>query len=212
MFATDRDLLALEPNLFKDIAWAGQRLILCTGSIAGTTLTIAPGDADFATAQVAPGHVALVDGIAYEVVEVLTSTTATISRLRPDPTGPVLPPDAGTGLVVSISSFAPQLNLVHNQVLRLLDIEPTDPDALPNESSITNPRALIPIECVTTLHLIYTAAAALATPASTLWHRVAHYRGRIAEERPRVAALIDLDNDGHPDATRRLSTFALLRA
>jgi hypothetical protein len=212
MFATDRDLLALEPSLFRDIAWTGQRLLSCSGDVAGTTLTITPSGADFAAAGIAPGHIALVNGTAYEVVEVLTGTTATISRLRTDPAGPVIPPDEGTGLPVSISTFAPQLRTVHDQLLRLLDIEPSDPAALPNESSITNTRALILIESLTALHLIFTAAAALAAPGSTLWHRVAHYRQRITEERPHVAALLDLDSDGLPDATRRLSTFALLRS
>lgn len=212
MFATDRDLLTLEPNLFKDIAWAGQRLISCTGSVVGATLTISPTSADFATAQVAPGHIVLVDGISYEIVEVLSPTTATISRLRPDPAGPLLPPEPGAGLAVSLATFAPQLAAVHDQLLRLLDIEPGDPDAFPAEANITNPRALAPIEAVAALHLIFTAAAALATPGSSLWARVAHYRQRLTEERPRAAALLDLDNDGAPDATRRLSNFALNRA
>jgi hypothetical protein len=212
MFATDRDLLALEPSLFKDIAWAGQRLISCLGSSSGNTLTITPAEADFATASIGPGHVVTVNDITYEVVEVLTGTTATISRLRADPEGPVLPPEAAAGKPVQLSTFAPQLQTVHDQLLRLLDIEPSDPDASPAEADITNPRALTPIAAVTTLHLIYAAAAALAIPGSTLWHRVTYYRHRITEERPRIAALIDLNGDGLPDATRRLSTFALLRA
>jgi hypothetical protein len=212
MFARDRDLLALEPNLFKDIAWAGQRLISCIGSVAGDTLTIAPVNADFATAQITSGHVVLVDGVTYEVVEVLSATTATISRLRADPSGPTLPPDAGSNLAVSLATFVPQLATVHNQLLRLLDIEPGDPDAFPAEANITNPGALAAIEAVGALHLIFTAAAALAPPGSSLWTRVAHYRARITEERPRAAVLLDLDGDGAPDATRRLSTFALLRA
>jgi hypothetical protein len=212
MFAQDRDLLALEPNLFKDIAWTGQRLIACTGSVSGTTLTITPGDTDFTTAGIMPGHIVLVDGIPYEIVQVLTSTAATISILRADPAGPILPPAATVSAPETIPSPAPQIAIAHAQLLRLLDIEPGDPNASPSESSITNPGALVLVECLAALHLILTAAAALATPGSTLWIRAAHYRERIAHERPRVAALIDLDGDGRPDATRRLSTFALLRA
>ncbi|MFG0260543.1 MAG: hypothetical protein ACF8LK_09355 [Phycisphaerales bacterium JB041] len=47
MFATDRDLLVLEPSLVRDIGWVGQRLARGSGDIAGTTLTMTVQDVGF---------------------------------------------------------------------------------------------------------------------------------------------------------------------
>ena len=67
MFATDRDLLALEPNLFRDVGWVSQRLVVGTGSISGTTLTMSAQDVAFDGAGVGAGSVVVVDSAAYEV-------------------------------------------------------------------------------------------------------------------------------------------------
>src|SRR5689334_13428715 len=91
MFATDRDLLLIEPNLFRDAGIAGQRLLKGTCDISGTTLTLTAQDVDLAAANIGPGHVALVDGTPYEVLTRLTSTTATVSRPRASTTDPAQP-------------------------------------------------------------------------------------------------------------------------
>ncbi len=59
MFALDRDLLALEPNLFRDAAWAGQRVVSGVGDVAGETLTLLTQDVDFEGGLV---HVRAKDG------------------------------------------------------------------------------------------------------------------------------------------------------
>src|SRR3954470_14123560 len=68
MFASDRDLLAMEPNLFRDVGWVGQRLVSGTGGVAGTTLTLTAQDVDFEDGGVGAGCVVLVDGAPYEVL------------------------------------------------------------------------------------------------------------------------------------------------
>jgi len=40
MFASDRDLLVLEPALLRDVSWNGQRVLSTTGVLNGTTLAI----------------------------------------------------------------------------------------------------------------------------------------------------------------------------
>ncbi len=214
MFATDRDLLVLEPNLFRDVAWAGQRLVSATGSISGATLTLSQFDVDLASAGVTAGHVATVDGVSYEVLTRLSPASATVSRLRAGTTDPALPPSPASGRPVTIASFRPQIALIHHQVLRMLGIEPMDPPALgrPTETSITNPDALARLEALGALHLILAAAAALEPPGGPLGARADLYRARFGDERQRAAARIDLDGDGLPDATRRLNVIQLMRA
>lgn len=214
MFATDRDLLILEPNLVRDIGWVGQRLVKGTGDITGNTLTMTGQDVGFELAEIGPGHVVTVGGVVYEVIETIDNTRLTISRMRASTAGAVLPPSAATGAQVEVMSFRPQLAMVHAQVLRMLGI---DPDAGPElgavtEEAITNPASLALFEALGALHLVFTAAAALAGESSPAAFKARMYRDRFAAERGRVAARIDTDADGLPDTTRRPSVVQLTRS
>ncbi len=215
MFASDRDLLALEPNLFRDIGWTSQRLVVGTGSVSGTTLTMSTQDVSFADAGVGAGAVVLVDAAAYEVLARPTATTLTISRLRDDPAGDAVTPSPASGKPVAVYTFRPQIALVHAQILRMLGIEPEagGAEGEPGESSITNPAALRRLEALGALELVYSAA----TPpdanfrTSHEFNRAQVYRERFAAERQRAAAAIDLDGDGVPDATRRCNLVQFSR-
>ncbi|MBL9032498.1 MAG: hypothetical protein JNM80_12435 [Phycisphaerae bacterium] len=208
MLATDRDLLVHEPNLFRELGWASQRLVKATGAISGTTLTISAYDVDLANAGVAAGHVVVIDGAPLEVVERLSATTATVSRLRADPAGPAIAPSPMSNKPVTIATFAPQVALVRDQVLRLLGLEP------PDESRVTNPDALRRLVALGALHLAYTAASAAGGEqgwSSRTWSRGQFYLQRFADERERVEARLDLDGDGIADACRRLNVAQLVR-
>src|SRR6185295_3403553 len=115
MFATDRDLLALEPNLFRDLVWAGQRLPRGTSSISGTTLTCSSPETLFDAAGVTTGHVIVANGIGHEVISRLSTTQLSISRPRAASTSPVLPPTAATNVEAWVVTFAPQMEVVHRQ-------------------------------------------------------------------------------------------------
>jgi hypothetical protein len=214
MFATDRHLLILEPNLVRDVSWVGQRLVKGTGDIAGTTLTMTDQDIGFDLVGVEPGHVVVAGGVAYEIVQVLDADQLTISRMRPDDDGAILPPSPATGVTVELPTFRPQLAMVHAQVLRMLGI---DPDEVPTpgvitEASITNGESLALFEALGVLHLVFTAAAALSGADSPPAYKANLYRERFAAERGRVAARIDTDGDGRADATRRPSVIIAARA
>ncbi len=214
MFASDRSLLVLEPTLFRDVVWVGQRLVGGMGDVAGTTLTLTSQDVTLEAANVEAGYVVLVGGAPYEVIERLTATTATISRIRASTGDGALPPTPVTAQAVAVVTFRPQIAMVHAQVLRLLGIEPgaTAQPGTPSESSITNPEALEHIEALGAIHLILAAAAALSPPESALWARAEMYRQRFASERQRAIARLDLDGDGLADATRRLNIIQFIRA
>jgi len=213
MFATDRDLLVLEPTVFNDVGWVGQRLVKTTGSISGTTLTVA-ATPDLEQVDVRGGHVALVNDVPYEVIERLSPTELTVSRLRSGSDGAVLPPAEITDAPVEVHTFGPQIALVHGQVLRAVGIEPDEPadPGAPAEEDITNPAALARLEALGALHLVFSAAAALAPVGSSQEARAALYRDRFAAERRRVVARLDLDGDGLPDATRRPNVVQFMRA
>lgn len=214
MFTTDRDLLALEPSLFRDLAWAGQRLVSATGAIAGTTLTISSHDVTLEAAGVGAGHVALVDGAAYEVLARLSPTTATISRLRDDPDGPALPPSPVSGKPAAVHTFRPQIAVAHGTLLAMLGLAPAGaPRAgAVTEEAVMNAGELRAAESLLALSLIWSAAASLGGADSAAAARAEHYRRRFAHERSRAAARLDLDGDGVADATRRANVVQCSRA
>lgn len=213
MFATDRDLLVLEPSLVRDIGWVGQRLAKGSGDIAGMTLTMTSQDVGFDEAGVDAGGVVVAGGVVYEIVERLGAGTLTISRMRGSTDGPVLRPSPVNGVSVEVPTFGPQLAMVHGQVLRMLGIEPdgaADVGAV-TESSITDPGALVLLESLGALHLVFAAAAALASDNSPAAIKAGLYRERFAAERGRAAVRVDTDGDGVADATRRPSVVQLVR-
>lgn len=214
MFASDRDLVGLEPNLFRDGGPAAQRLVSGVCSISGTTLTLTSQDVDLEAAGVGAGYVALVDGTPYEVVARLSATTATISRLRASATDPVLPPTPGTGKAVEVRTFRPQIALVHGQLLRMVGIDPSDPAAELTEDAILNPGALAEVEALGAVYLAYAFAAGVAVgwTASETWPRGQIYLQRFERARQLVVVQLDTDGDGLADAVRRLNVMQLRRA
>lgn len=211
MFANDRDLLLLEPNLFRDAAWVGQRLLVTTGTLSGTLLTLATGDVG--AQGIAAGHVAVYDATPCEITSVAAAKQVHVSLVRTDPAGPLIPPPALGTKPVIVPTFRPQLSLAHTQVLRMLGIDPSDSaeSGVVTEASILNPHTLWLVTALSALHLIYSAAASLNGPNSPLGERAEMYRRLFAQERTLVAARIDTNADGIADATRRMNIIQLTR-
>jgi hypothetical protein len=206
MFITDRDLLMLEPNLFRDVGWLGQRLFDGAGGISGTTLTISPsGGVNLESAGVSAGHVVVVGGLPLEVLARTAATTATVSKLRADPDGAAIPPGNVSGVSAAVWTLRPQIAVAHEQILRLLGIEPGDTAPLPGqltEAQIVRPRSLWLLEALLTLNLVYASAAALSGGDSPMTMRAEMYRQRSAAERSRAVAYIDTNGDGTADVAR----------
>ena len=213
MFSQDRDLMVYEPGLLRDVSWVGQRRLSATGSVSGTTLTLASGS--FADAQVQAGQVVLFDGVALEIVSVESATTATVSLLRADAGGGAVAPIAASNRSVMVYDFSPQRAIVHRQVLAMLGIDSAGDgsDGINgiDESMVTNPGALTRLECLGTLHLVYSGASAPGRGSDRFEQRVGLYLERYRRERESVVAMIDMDGDGIAEATRRANGFVLSR-
>lgn len=215
MTATDRDLLALEPNLFRDLGWLGQRPVSGIGSIAGTTLTLSSSDVGLDEAAIGPGHVVQVDQTPYEVIARLSATELTVSRLRAAGDGDVIPPTPVAGKPVAVYTFAPQIARAREAVLRLLGVDPGEPaEGVLTESSILDASGLRWLITLEALRLIFTGAATPGAPGGTdpASAKAAMYQDRAAAERQRLTFEIDTDGDGQPDALRRPNTAYLHRA
>lgn len=213
VFARDRDLLVYEPRLFLETGWLGQLLFRESAAVAASVL-VAPG-LDFAAAGVGAGSVVSYGGASYEAVQVVGVGQLGLSRLRSSSVDAVIASPALASGEVECYSYAPQMGVVHGQILRMLGIEPEDDrEGSLGESSVVNPGALTRLECLGTLHLIYSAAAAAGSAGSAglgYAERSLMYRERFSAERGRVTALIDLDGDGEAESVRRPGVSHLVR-
>jgi hypothetical protein len=209
--ATDRDLFSVEPGLLRHVSFAAQRLMsLEAVEVSGTTLTAA--GADFEVAGVAAGGVAVVEGTPLEVLEVLSPTTLTVSLLRATRSDAAIPPGDRTGAALSISTFGPQLAIVHAQLLQAMGLGLSGSGEAVTEDAILNPEALRLLEAYAALELVFSAAANLVSEAEGLWAKARLYRQRFSLERSRLVLHLDTDGDGVADATRRAGVVQLTRA
>lgn len=208
-FSTDRDLLALEPNVFRDVPFvAQQRVAVNDGVLTGTTLSSA--EADFAAAQVGAGNVVLIDRVAYEVIERVDEGTLTVSLLRARLSDAAIPGPEAIDLEVRVRTFAPQAALVHDSLLRLLGIDPDDADGL-TEDAVVSLSVMARLEAVGTLERIYSGAAALGGDNEMLPIKAREYGRRFHLAASQATVLIDVDGDGHADERRHLGLIRLAR-
>ena len=209
-FSTDRDLLAIEPAVFEDVPFAAQQRVNITdGSVTGTTLTSAT--ADFVAAQADQGSVLLIGGVAYEVLARIDANTLTISLPRSNAVDSAIPGGDGTGLGVTARTFAPQAQLVHDGLLKVIGIEPEDPDGELTESAILTLSRMAQVEALGTLERVYSGAASLIGDNETLLMKAGEYRRRFREACASTTVLLDIDGDGLPERRVRLGTIRLTR-
>lgn len=213
MFANDRDLLALEPTLLRDVGFAAQTLARASAGIASGVLTAA--GVNFVNLGVAVGSVLSVDGVPMEVLARTSGTTLNVSLLRAAPADAQIIPGNVTGAAMVVSTFRPQIALAHEQVLRMAGLgsaqagsaQAASPEPV-GESAVVNPESLRLLECLGALHLIFAAASACgaARDGDAGWAtgRAEMYRQRFVHERGRCRVRLDLDGDGFADAERRL--------
>ncbi len=208
MFAKDRDLYVLEPGLHRDVAWYSQRLLNAIGSLVGTQLTLVTGS--FVDSGIGAGHVVLFDGVPMEVVSVESATLATVSLMRSDTGSVAIGGSSASNRRVLVYGYGPQLGIVHRQVLAMIGLD-EDVDGL-GESSVTNPGALVRLECLGALYLIYAGAGVSGKAGEKFEVRAKMYKERFSRERERVVAMIDIDGDGIADTSRRPNAVVLNRA
>lgn len=209
-FSTDRDLLALDPNVFVDVPFAAQqRLRVQDGELDGTTLTSV--DADFELLGIEAGHVVLIDRIAYEVIDRLDAQMLTVSRPRARLSEALIPGDNGEELELLVRSFAPQAALVHDALLRLLGIDPDGADEGLTEDAVVSLSVMARLEALGTLERVYSGAAAIGGDNEALLTKVRHYRNRFREAAAQASVLIDVDGDGRADERRHLGLVRLTR-
>lgn len=211
MYASDVDLLRMEPNLFRDYVWTGQRLSAGDGEISEGHLiggTFGPG---FDSAGVTTGYVVTVNDVGFEVMTREGFKDLAISRARGSSAELAILPEDAESVSFQISTFRPQIGIVHGQIMRMAGIEPGSTGAGATEDAIVNRAALARVEALGALHLIFAAAGAPGGRESAAAQHAERYRRLFEEERRRTRVELDLDGDGKPDVTRALTMAWLVR-
>jgi hypothetical protein len=210
-FSTDRDLLMLDPGVFRDVPFAGQQRLRVTDAVvSGVTLTSAT--ADFAAAAVDVGCVGLLAGVPVEVIARVDAHTLTVSLPRPRLTDDAIPPGAVTDADMTLRTFAPQAAIVHLALLQRLGIDPDDArDGAITEDAVVSLSVMAQLEALGVLAHIHSAAVAIVGDNAALLQKAHDYRQRFASALRQSIILIDLNGDGVADAQRRFDTGQLQR-
>lgn len=208
MPTTDRDLIVLEPSLFRDHAWLGQRLVIGSASITGGVATFTLMTPDLLGALVQRGHILMHDGVPFEIIEVYGADEALVGPIGPIvPAGaPVPKPPQRDEAPAFICTFSPQIQIAHRAALRLFGIEAGGP----GEARIVEERVLANLEALMALEMIFGAAAS-AGPGGVLLEKSEWYRRRAAMERQHLHLTLDLNQDGVADAKRSSVSVPLVR-
>jgi len=213
-YATDINLLHWEPNLHAEAAWASQTLFAGTGTLAGTTFTVAGGS--FLSAQIKPRHVLRItagSGGSYPIVNVDSATQLTVSALYDalfDDTGSAVAPVGGADLSFVVRTFSPQLRTVSDLLRQAAGIHPGTADA--DRSEILNPEALRTPCAMGALQMIYNALAAAAGDDAAHYAVRADLYERLYRRTLRAVFIeLDLNNDGRADTRRQLNLLELQR-
>ncbi|MBL1217001.1 MAG: hypothetical protein D8M59_05835 [Planctomycetes bacterium] len=215
-FATDRDLLVPEPNLFRDMSFASQILAIGSdGTIGGTTFT--SFTSNFTNVGIDAGHVIVVGGVALEVVSRLSATQLVVSRLRPDGNnGSLLPPTSGNNLTFQVCSYAPQIESVHALIQNACELHAVGSSGVSSssypEDQVVNPDEIVRVEVMGALYLAFAAAGSLTGASNAeLAQRAELYRQRYDAARSAARVLIDTNGDGEAEIVRTMNTVKFFR-
>lgn len=213
-FATDRDLLAVEPTLFQDVPLlAQQRIDVADADLTAGVLTST--SADFVERGIEAGFVALLADTPIEVIERTDAHTLSVSMLRDHVQAAQLVPADATAARLVIRTYLPQLELAHQTMLRLLGLSEESLAVAGLDIDVTaairSVSLMRDIETAAALDTIYSAAASLSGEHEPLHRKAQHHRARLSRLRQGALVRIDLDGDGTADHVRRFAVGSLLR-
>lgn len=205
-FSSDADLLAYEPNVFNELPFASQRKVRVTDAVvSGSGVTSATGGFGGASVHdVAVIEASPAESSAHAILQVTSNTAMILTSF------PML--SARSGLTLTVRTFEPQAQLVHDELLRALGIDPDDGDAAITEEAIVSIEVMRSLECLGTLSRAYAAGVAIVGDSTELHKKAENYRLRFNRACRGAMVLLDLDGDGQADAWRSPGLAKLVRA
>jgi hypothetical protein len=199
-FCDDAELLAWEPGVFLEPAFAHQVLFKeAAGTVTGTALVMAAG----VLGAVEPGMVVRLtledDSLTQlaEVVSVADATHATVSALRGRGSEAAVAPLTSGPVKVTVLSFRPQIAAVGDGLLSLVGvISDRDAEASP---AYSDPVGFRPAAVFGTLAAVFRTLAETSTATNITYSKKAFYEGLAQAARQALVATVDQDGDGVPE-------------
>ncbi len=212
---TDIDLLAFEPWLFRDAAFAAQVLSSGNGNLDGTSFVRTGGS--FVDDHVGADCVITLTGDltgCYPIVAAVNATSLVVSTLYeglfPDIGEPVAS-DVGSGSNLSfvVRTFAPQRRIVSQVILGAAGVGGDDPSVSAGNMLVTP--AIRHAAALGTLQLIYSALAAASDNPAELSLRADYYERQYRRALSRLRVQFDTNGDGVADVCKPLNIVNLVR-
>ncbi|MCC7408774.1 MAG: hypothetical protein IT442_11930 [Phycisphaeraceae bacterium] len=209
-FCVDRDVLAVEPMAFVDLAWASQeRARVSDGEVTGNELSSAT--VDFAAAGVTAGMVALIGGVGHEVVRRIDEHRLEISRVRVLEEDEGVSPAAGTGLEVVIRTLGPQIERVHQRLLTAVGATGEDGDLSGRAVTVVSLGVMRELEVLGVLSEAYASAAGVSGENKEIRAKAERYRAAFERRCREAWVLVDGDGDGLADRRVSLGVVGMTR-
>jgi len=196
-FATDADLLAIDPGVFIDLPLTGQeKLRIIDGALTDTALSSATGGFD----ALAAGDVAVIRSNASDVTAVAIASVEgpQTLTLASRPIGLA----ATTGLTVVVRTFAPQAEATAAELLAAVGVDPADPDQPLDATAIVSTALMRRLEALGTLSRAYEAALRVGGGEESLREKGERYERRYRAGLRSARVLIDADGDGEAEVWR----------
>ncbi len=213
-FCQDRDLLAIEPDVFVTAGFAGQELISGTdGTISGTTFTSPAGD--FVTAGISGGMVVSItpstgQAKSFEIISVESATSMTVSILRADTNDQPTPAPAGSSLSYFIRTFGPQIGGVSATLAEKL--RQLSEVAGVSTADFADSAQLRYATAHGTLSAIFLARADNAAPFDANWIKAQYYRDQFSRLQLQLRLVTDTDGSGAAESARSFGNVRLIRS
>jgi hypothetical protein len=211
-FCSDVDLMAWEPAIFFESAYAHQALVKeAVGTLTGTALTVPAAS----LGNVAAGMVATVetaDGSLTQLLEVVAVADgghATLSALRGRGGETPLAPLAGGSVKVTVVSFRPQIAAVGDGLLAMIGVE-SGRDS--EDPGIADTSGFRHATIFGVLAAVYRTLAAAQAASNITYSKLGFYEGLYRGARRAIAATVDRDGDGVPETPVAADVGALTRA
>lgn len=212
-FATDTDLLAFEPDIARIASFVSQTLLTGTGTLAGSTLTIASGSL-FSAGVLAGQLIVLNEPIlgTFPILEVPDATTLIVSSMHQsitnDPAVP-RPPARPTGteddaITFQVRTFWAQRSTATDLILHSAGIEPTDRNSV---DAIVPTKALSRACAHASLHMIFSALATTSEDSAAMLNRANTYLREFRRALRGLRIELDTDNDGKSEIVKSLSVL-----
>ncbi len=206
-FSKDIDVLKYEPSLFGGLHLRSQVVLKGdSGEINGTLFTI--NQADFNNNYISAGMViylqsadGTLDG-AFEIVEVNSTTTITVSVLRADESMTPIAPTQAANINYYICTYQPQSNEVLFELTQRFGIKPGSAEGCAGVENIIEPETLKQCSVYGTLAIAFTMIAWDAkNDKENLWEKHKHYYQLFGKARQRAKVSLDCGVDGVSDVT-----------